>query len=89
MVNTSGDDVYTMIDEQPILLLEHGHQMSEHTPGPQLRERAPWTESPEPRARPPIPEAHPLRGLEHLGHLTLQKPLPAVPTPGKMTLRDA
>jgi len=49
--------------------------MGEHTPRPE-------PPAPAPRAR--TPETHPLSWLEHLGHVTPQKPRPAVPT-----LRDA
>jgi len=71
MVNTSADNVDTMVDDRPIVLPEQGQEMREYTPRPQ---------PPEPRPRPRIPETHPLRGLEHLGLVTPQKPRPAVPT---------
>jgi len=71
MVNTSADDVDTMVDDQPIVLPEQGQEMCEHITRPQ---------SPEPRPRPRTPETHPLSGLEHLRLATPQKPRPAVPT---------
>ena len=37
MVNTSADDVDTIIDDQPIVLPEQGQEMREHTPGHNLR----------------------------------------------------
>jgi len=71
MVNTSADDVDTMVDDQPIVLPEQGQEMCEHIP---------WPQPPEPRPRPRTPETHPLSGLEHLRLVTPQKPRPAVPT---------
>jgi hypothetical protein len=35
MINTSADDVDTMVDNQPIVLPEQGQEMLEHTPWPQ------------------------------------------------------
>ena len=35
MVNTSADNVDTMVDDQPIVLPEHGQEMREHTARPQ------------------------------------------------------
>jgi len=37
MVNTSADDVDTMVDDQRIVLPEQGQEMQEHTPQPQHR----------------------------------------------------
>jgi hypothetical protein len=71
MVNTSADDVDTMVDHQPIMLPEQGQEMREHTPRPQTAEPGP---------PPRTPETHPLSGLEHLGLVTSQKPRHAVPT---------
>jgi len=68
MVNTSADDVDTMVDDQPIVLPEQGQEMCEYTPRPQT----PRPETPEPRPRPRTPETHPLSGLEHLGIVTPQ-----------------
>jgi hypothetical protein len=78
MVNTSADDVDTMVDDQPIVLPEQGQEMRE--PRPQPPAPAPRPQTPEPRPRPRTPETHPLSGLEHLGLVTPQKPRPAVPT---------
>jgi len=78
MVNTSADDVDTMVDDQPIVLPEQGKEMRE--PRPQPPAPAPRPQTPEPRPPPRTPETHPLSGLEHLGLVTLQKPRPAVPT---------
>jgi len=71
MVNTSADDVDTMVDNQRIVLPNQGQKMREHTPQPQ---------PPAPAPRPRTPETHPLSGLEHLGLVTPEKPRPAVPT---------
>ena len=80
MVNTSADDVDTMVDDQPIVLPEQGKEIPEHTPRPQPLAPAPRPQTLESRPQPPTPETHPLSGLEHLGLVTLQKPRPAVPT---------
>jgi len=80
MVNTSADDVDTMVDDQPIVLPEQCQEMREHTPRPQPPAPAPRPQTPDPRPRPRTPETHPLSGLEHLGLVTPQKPRPAVPT---------
>jgi hypothetical protein len=80
MVNTSADDVDTMVDDQPIVLPEQGQEIRKHTPRPQPLAPGPRPQSPEPRPRPRTPETHPLSGLEHLGLVTPQKPRPAVPT---------
>ena len=78
MVNTSADDVDTMVDDQPIVLPEQGQEMRE--PRRQPPAPAPWPQTPEPRPRPRTPETHPLSGLEHLWLVTPQKSRPAVPT---------
>jgi len=80
MVNTSADDVDTMVDNQPIVLPEQGQEMREHTPRPQPPAPAPRPQTPEPRPRPQPPEPHPLSGLGHVGLVTAQKPPTAVPT---------
>jgi hypothetical protein len=46
MVNTSADDVYTMVDYQAILLPEQGQEMCKHTPRPQPLVPAPWPHTP-------------------------------------------
>jgi hypothetical protein len=80
MVNTSADNVSTMVDDQPIVLPAQGQKMRKHTPQPQPPASAPQAETPEPCAPPQTPETHPLCELEHLGVVMLQKPRPAVPT---------
>jgi hypothetical protein len=80
MVNTSADDVDTMVDDQPIVLAEQCQAMREHTPQPQPPAPAPPPQTADPRPRPRTPETHPLSGLEHLGLVMPQKPRPAVPT---------
>ena len=80
MVNTSADEVDTMVDDQPIVLPEQCQEMRQHTPLPQPPEPAPRPQTPDPRPRPRTPETHPLSGLEHLGLVTPQIPRPAVPT---------
>jgi len=78
MVNTSPDDVDTMVDDQPIMLPEQGQKMRE--PRPQPPAPAPRPHTPEPRPQPRTPQTHPLSALQHLGLVTPQKPRPAVPT---------
>ena len=80
MVNSSVDNVDTMVDDQPIVLPEQGQLMREHTPRPQPPPPAPWPQTPEPRPRPRTPETYPFGGLEHFGLVTAQKSRPAVPT---------
>jgi hypothetical protein len=41
MVNTSADDVDTMADDEPTVLLEEGQEMRKHTPWPQPPTPAP------------------------------------------------
>jgi len=41
MVNTSADDVHTMVDDMPIVLLEQGEEMPKHTPQPHIPAPAP------------------------------------------------
>jgi len=50
MVNTSADDIDTMVDDQAIVLPEKGQEMREHTPRPQHPVSAP---QPKPRESPP------------------------------------
>jgi len=80
MVNSSADDVDTMVDDQPIVLPEQGHEMREHTTQQQTPARAQCPHTPEPYPRPRTLPTRPLSGLEHLGLVMLQKPRPAVPT---------
>jgi len=69
-VNTSADDVDTMVDDQQILLPEQGQKVGEHTQWPQLPAHAPGQRTPDPRPRPYTQGNHPLGGLEHLGLAT-------------------
>jgi hypothetical protein len=48
MVNTSADDVDTMVDNQPIVIPEQGQEMCEHTTQPPPPAPAPWPQTPEP-----------------------------------------
>jgi len=80
MVNTSAEDVDTMVDDQPNVLPEQCQNMHEHTRRPKPPAPAPRPQTPDPLPRPPTQETHPLSGMEHLGLMTPQKPRPAVPT---------
>ena len=80
MVNSSADDVDTMVDDQPIVLPEQCQEIRGHTPQPQQPASAPRPQTPDPRSRPRTPETHPLSALEHLGFVTPQKARPVVPT---------
>jgi len=77
IVNTSVDDSDTMVDNEPTVLPEQGQKMREHTPWPQPQAPDPRPWNLEPTPRPSTPETHALRGLEFLGLVTPQKPLPA------------
>jgi len=79
MVNTSADDVDTMVDDQPIVLREQCQEIREHTPRPQPPAPAPRPQTPDPHPRPQTPETHTLCRLEHLGLVMPQKHRPAVP----------
>jgi len=78
IVNTSGNDVDTMVNDHPIMLPDKGQKMREHTSQPEPPGAAPRTHTPEPRPPPRMPETHPLTGLEDLGLVTPQKRRPAV-----------
>ena len=52
MVNTSADDIDTLVDNQPIMLPEHGQEMCEHTPHPQPLAPALWPQTLEPSPGP-------------------------------------
>jgi len=80
MVKTSADDADTMVDDQPIVLLEQFQRMGEHTSRPQPPVPAPRRHSPEPRPPPRTLETHLLSGLEHLALVTPQIPGLAVPS---------
>jgi hypothetical protein len=79
MVNTSADDVVTMVDDEPTVRLEQGQEMREHTPWLHPLAPAPQLETLEPPPRPRTPETHTLSALEFSGRVTPQKPRPAVP----------
>jgi len=79
MVNTSADNVETMVDNQSIVVPEQRHGMRIHTPRLQPPAPAPWPQTPEHYPWPWPPETHPLSGLQHLGLLTTQNAHPAVP----------
>jgi len=72
MVNTSADNVYTMVDNQPSMLHEQGQEMSDHTPRPQPPAPAPRLRTPEPCPPSQTVETHPLGGLEFLVYVTPQ-----------------
>ena len=80
MVNTSADNIDTMVDIQSILLAEQGQEMREHTPGLPPLVPAPQPQTLEPRPQPRTPETHTLSRLEDLGLVTPQQPRPAVPS---------
>ena len=80
MVNTSADNVDTMVDYQPIVLPEQGQEMRKHTSWPQAPGPAPQQQTPEPRPWPHTPDTNPLVGRECLGHVIQQQSRPAVPT---------
>jgi len=79
-VNSSADDVDTIVDDQPIVLPEPGQEICEYTPQPQPPAQAPQPQTPESHPQPRTPETHPLSGLKHLGVATAQKYHLAVPT---------
>ena len=79
IVTKSADDTDSMVDNQPSMLPEEGQEMSKHTR---------WPQPPAPVDRAQIPSCfsplrtlgnHPVRGLEHFGRRTSQKPPPAAP----------
>jgi hypothetical protein len=80
MLNSSADDVDTMVDDEPTVLPEQGQEMSEHTPRSQPPADATRPQTSEPPPRPRTLETHTLSGLEVSGLVTPQKPRPAAPT---------
>jgi hypothetical protein len=80
MVNTSADDVNAMVNTQPIVLPEQGHEMSEHTPRPQPPAPTPRPQTLNPHAQSQTLHTHSFTGLEQLGLMTPQIPHPAVDT---------
>jgi hypothetical protein len=81
MVNTSADNVDTMVANQPILLSEQGQEMRKHTPQLEPLASAAWRQTPDPQpsSRQTL-ETHLVSGLEHFGLGMPQNPGPAVPT---------
>jgi len=79
MVNTSANNVDTRAEDQPIVIPEQGQEMIEHTWQPQPLAPTPQLQTPEPHPHPWTPVTDPLSGLQDLGHVTEQKPRPAVP----------
>ena len=78
MVNTTGDDVDTMVDDQAIVLSERGQETCEHTTWSQPLASAPRVLTLEPRVRPRMLETNPLSGMEDLGLVTSRRPRLAV-----------
>jgi hypothetical protein len=80
MVNTSADNVDTMVHDEPTVLPWQRQEMREHASRqkpPAPAPRPPTLESP---PRPRNPETHTLSGLEFLGLVTTQNPRPTAPT---------
>ena len=84
MVNTSADDVDTMVDDEPTVLPVQRQEVCEHTPRPEPPGPATQPHTPVRPPRPRIPETHTLSGLQFLGLETQQQPRPAA-----LTLREA
>jgi len=80
VVNLTADCVDSMLGDQPIMLPEQCQEMGEHTPQPQRLAPAPRPHTPDPGPRPQTQDTCPLSGLQHLGLVTPQRPLTAVPT---------
>jgi len=80
MVNPAAGDGCTMVDDQPIVLPEHGHRMREHTARPHPLAPAPRPYTKECRTQSRTPETHPLSGLKFLRLVTLPKLPTAVPS---------
>jgi len=69
-VNTSADNVDTMVDYQPIMLPEQAQEMREHTPQAQPPAPAPRPQTLQPHQRPQTLETNPISGLKNLGLVT-------------------
>jgi len=54
MLDTSADDVDTMVEDQPIVLPEQGQEMREHTPQPHTPAPTPRPQTPEARTQPEL-----------------------------------
>jgi len=80
MVNTTADNVDTMVDDDPTVPPEQHQEMREDTSQRQPPAPAPRPQMLKPYPQPWSPETHPLSGLEFLGLVTPEKPRPAAPT---------
>ena len=80
MVNSAAIHIYTVTDDQPIMVAEQGQEMHTHTPWPQPPASAPRLQTPKPLTQPQSPETDHLSGLQVLWLVMLQKPHPAIPT---------
>jgi len=80
MVNILANNADTKVDDQAIVLPDHGQEIREHTPRPQPLAPAPWTKSPDTPTRPRTLEIHRFCGLENIELGIPQKTRPAVPT---------
>lgn len=67
IVNTSADNVHTMVDDQPFVLSKQGQVIHDHTPWLQPMASAPWPQTPEHCPQPKTPETDPLIGQELWG----------------------
>ena len=79
MVNTLGDNVDSMVDDQPTMLPEKSHEMREHTPWRQPLAPGPQPQTLECHPRPQTLETHPFSWQEIVGSLMPQNPRPAAP----------
>jgi hypothetical protein len=79
MVNTSGDDADTMVDNETTVLQEQGQKMRKYTPRPQPLASAQWPDTPVPPPRVCTRETHSLTGLEFSRLMTLQQPRQELP----------
>jgi len=66
MVNSSADDVDSVVGDQQIVVPEQGQEMREYTPLPQPLTPVQRHQIPKPRPQLRTPETHPLSGLEEL-----------------------
>ena len=80
MVNTSADNVDTMVDDEATVLPGQVPEMCEYTQRPPPPAPAALPQTPKPPPQPRTLETHTLRGLEFLGLETPLKPRPAAPT---------
>jgi len=80
MVNTSADDVDTMVDNKPTVLPEQANETCEQTPRPHPPAAAVQPQTLEPRPLSQTPETDPLSGWALLWLMMLKIPRPGVPT---------